>query len=242
MIKKVQAKYAAILKLFGLLTGKVFILMFLFFSLFAIFLFLAQNIFVGDTLSFDASVFLFSESLAGSSQTNMMQFFSFLGSHQFLIPANMALIIWFIFIKKVRWASVKIVAVSVSSLLLMLLLKSIFQRPRPLNPLLTEAAGFSFPSGHSLMSASFYGLVLYILFEQIKYKWWRFFLTIIIVSLVLMIGFSRIYLRVHYASDVIAGFCAGITWLILSLWILSKIEKKRGGINKEVILTQHNKI
>jgi undecaprenyl-diphosphatase len=62
-------------------------------------------------------------------------------------------------------------------------------------------------------------------YENVKNKLSKWTLIAALVLLVLFIGISRVYLRVHYASDVIAGFCVGVTWLLLSIWALGKIEK-----------------
>ncbi len=94
-----------------------------------------------------------------------------------------------------------------------------------MSPLLAGAMGFSFPSGHALMSTTFYGLLIFIVYENVKNKLLKWTLIVALCLLVLFIGISRVYLRVHYASDVVAGFCVGTTWLLLSLWGLSKIEK-----------------
>lgn len=224
MIKILQNKFSAFFKKLSLFSVEVFILIFVFFVALITFILLAKNIFVGNTYFFDANAFVFIDARVSNINTEVMEFFTFLGTHTFLIPANLLLIAWFFFIKKKRWWSIKIPAVALSSLLLMFLLKLIFERPRPSGPLLAEASGFSFPSGHALMSVSFYGLLLYIIFQSVKNTLLRICFATFFIFLILMIGFSRIYLRVHYASDVIAGFSVGITWLIVSLWILSKIE------------------
>ena len=99
-----------------------------------------------------------------SPQKNkFMLFITFLGKHQFLIPANLLLIFYFIFATHQSWFSIRVITISLSSLVLMLLLKYLFQRKRPLSPLLKAAKGLSFPSGHAIMSVTFYGLLLYIL-------------------------------------------------------------------------------
>ena len=154
-----------------------------------------------------------------------MQGFTFLGTHTFLIPANLLLTAWFLFIKKRRWYSIKVPAVALSSLLLMFILKLIFHRDRPLSPLLQVAKGFSFPSGHALMSVTFYGLLILIVWQNIQQAWLRWILSVFLVLLIMAIGLSRVYLRVHYASDVLAGFAVGLVWLLFSLWFLSKVEK-----------------
>lgn len=190
-----------------------------------LFIFLAHGIFESDTFLFDQKAFHLTDKYISSRHTALMGFLSFFGSHLFLIPANLILIVVFI-IKKEKWNSIKIPSVAISSVLMMFLLKFLFQRARPLDPLLMKAAGFSFPSGHALMSVTFYGLILYILIKQQKNIWIRMVYAIIFSGFVFMICLSRIYLRVHYASDVIAGISLGIAWLIISLWILSGAEKR----------------
>ncbi|HEU5167515.1 MAG TPA: phosphatase PAP2 family protein [Chitinophagaceae bacterium] len=155
---------------------------------------------------------------------NFMLFITFLGKHQFLIPANLILIFYFLVVKKQTWFSIRVITIAISSLVLMLLLKQLFQRKRPLSPLLKAAKGLSFPSGHAIMAVTFYGLFIYILQHSITIDWLKWFLTIIVFVLIVLIGFSRIYLRVHYASDVAAGFVIGLLWLLLSLTVLKWLE------------------
>jgi undecaprenyl-diphosphatase len=154
----------------------------------------------------------------------IMLFITFLGKHQFLIPANLILIFYFLPVKKQNWFSIRVITIAISSLVLMLLLKQLFQRKRPLSPLLKAAKGLSFPSGHAIMAVTFYGLLIYILQHSITIDWLKWFLTILVVVLIILIGFSRIYLRVHYASDVAAGFIIGLLWLLLSLAVLKWLE------------------
>ena len=106
----------------------------------------------------------------------------------------------------------------------MLFLKKLFQRKRPLAPLLAAARGLSFPSGHAIMAVTFYGLIIYIITQVIGISWLQVSLIILLIILILLIGFSRVYLRVHYASDVLAGFIIGLLWLFISLAVLDNIE------------------
>ena len=153
-----------------------------------------------------------------------MLFITFLGKHQFLIPANLILIFYFLLVKRQTWFSIRVITIAISSLVLMLLLKQLFQRKRPLSPLLKAAKGLSFPSGHAIMAVTFYGLLIYILQHTITTEWLKWFLIILVFVLIVLIGFSRIYLRVHYASDVAAGFIIGLLWLLLSLAVLKWLE------------------
>jgi len=146
----------------------------------------------------------------------IMLFITFLGKHQFLIPANLILIFYFLLVKRQTWFSIRVITIAISSLVLMLLLKQLFQRKRPLSPLLKAAKGLSFPT--------FYGLLIYILQHSISIDWLKSFLTILIIALIILIGFSRVYLRVHYASDVAAGFIIGLLWLLISLAALKWLE------------------
>ena len=157
--------------------------------------------------------------------TSFMQFITICGSHYFLIPANLLLIIYFLFIKKHRWYSIKVPMIAIGGLLLMFLLKQFFRSPRPLTPLLEPVSGLIFPSGHFLMSVTFYGLLIFLAWENITDRVWKWLLISLLIVLIILIGFSRIYLRLYYFSDVIAGFSAGIIWLTLSIWAIRKIER-----------------
>lgn len=221
-IKKGIKKLIAELALFSV---ELLVLIGIFTTALIVFIFIARQVFQGDTRWFDERVFAFIATRVNDINTSIMEFFTFLGTHTFLIPANLLLTAWFLFIQKRRWNSIKIPAVALSSLLLMFLLKFLFHRARPFDPLLQQVKGFSFPSGHALMSVTFYGLIILIIWMDVRNIWLRWTLSLLLVLLIFTIGLSRIYLRVHYASDVVAGFCVGLVWLLLSLWILGKIEK-----------------
>jgi undecaprenyl-diphosphatase len=94
------------------------------------------------------------------------------------------------------------------------LIKRLVGRERPILERLAEATGFGFPSGHAMVSSSFYGLIGYLLWINLRGKWsgaWS--IPVVTMLLLAGIGFSRIYLGVHYPSDVFAGFAAGGAWL-----------------------------
>lgn len=225
MIRYIKDRFKKYFAEFTLFSLEILVLICIFGSALIVFIFIARKVFQDHTHYFDEKVFSFIAGHVNNIHTSTMEFFTFLGTHTFLIPANLLLTAWFLFIQKRRWNSIKIPAVALSSLLLMFLLKLIFHRERPLTPLLQAAKGFSFPSGHALMSVTFYGLLIYIVWQNIKQVWLKWILSVILVLLILTIGLSRVYLRVHYASDVLAGFCVGVLWLLLSLWILDRIEK-----------------
>ena len=95
------------------------------------------------------------------------------------------------------------------------ILKNIVQRPRPTEFRIIDESGYSFPSGHSMVSAAFYGFLIYLIYKNIKNKYLKGSLISILSILIVLIGISRIYLGVHYTSDVIAGFLIAILYLII---------------------------
>lgn len=95
------------------------------------------------------------------------------------------------------------------------LLKNIVQRPRPTEYRLISEDGYSFPSGHSMVSMAFYGFLIYLIYKKIENKKLKWGLITFLGILIISIGISRIYLGVHYTSDVLAGFTISISYLIL---------------------------
>ena len=225
MIRKFSQKVKKGWAEVALLSVEMIVIIIVFILAFLGFIFIYRNVFVLKNEAFDYRVFSLLEGHVTERKNAIVLFFTFLGSHWFLIPANLVLIVYFLFIKKHRWNSIKIPVIAISSMLLMFLLKQIFGRQRPDIPLLREAHGLSFPSGHALMSVTFYGLLIYLVWEYVSHRFLKWLLMVLLVLLILMIGFTRIYLRVHYPSDVFAGFAMGFVWLVISLFVLRRIEK-----------------
>jgi len=109
------------------------------------------------------------------------------------------------------------------------LLKAVFARPRPTfsDPLAT-ALYYSFPSGHAMMSLIAYGLLGYFLFNALPERWQRVVVSAGLIVLILLIGFSRIYLGVHYLSDVLAGFAVGGLWLSFCITAMNYLQGRQG--------------
>lgn len=107
------------------------------------------------------------------------------------------------------------------------ILKYILQRPRPTEYRLIEETGFSFPSGHSMVSMAFYGYLIYLIYKYVKNKYVKWISIVLLSILICAIGVSRIYLGVHYTSDVLGGFLVSISYLILFISTVNKffIEK-----------------
>lgn len=131
-------------------------------------------------------------------------------------------IILFIIIKnkKIKWA----IPINLAcSTILNFTLKNIIQRPRPIEYRIINANGYSFPSGHSMVSMAFYGFLIYLIYKNVKNKYIKVISILLLSTLILLIGVSRIYLGVHYTSDVIGGFLLSISYLVLYVGILKRI-------------------
>ncbi len=138
---------------------------------------------------------------------------TFIGSMQALIPAVSLIALWQLQKHHTREALLIIIAVG-GSAILNVALKLYFHRQRPDVPwALAREDAFSFPSGHSLAAITLYGILGYLLMSRIKGTLARAAVLGSLVLLVLGIGVSRIYLGVHYPSDVAAGYLSGLIWL-----------------------------
>lgn len=171
----------------ALLSLEIIIVLIAFFAALAAFIVVTRMVFLEKREHLDLAVFNFLTPYVNNNNTHLMQAFSFLGSHYFLIPANILLAGYFFIVKKHRWFSIKIPVISLSSLLLMFILKQFFHRQRPLIPLLEQAKGLSFPSGHALMSFTFYGLLIYLSWNRLENKIAWYSLTILLLMLIFLL-------------------------------------------------------
>ncbi len=103
-------------------------------------------------------------------------------------------------------------------------LKQIIQRPRPIEHRIIDESGYSLPSGHSMVSMAFYGFLIYLIDKNVKNKYLKITLMIVLSLLIISIGASRIYLGVHYTSDVLAGFLVAIAYLIIYIHTINNVK------------------
>jgi len=154
-----------------------------------------------------------------------MKKITFFGSTTFLFPAYIVLIGWYLIKKKFNYA-IDIAIIGISSTAMMFALKQFFHRHRPQLPIIKGISGYSFPSGHSLSSFVFCTILIYLVWKGMMQQGYKYVLTVLLLLCPLAIGLSRVILNVHYATDVIGGFCLAIVWVILSFIILQKIRKR----------------
>lgn len=175
---------------------------------------LAEEMGEGETAGFDNAVREFVHSFAAPVLTGIMRGLSFAGSTLFLIVFGILIFIA-LYWRKHRRGAILFAVTTIGASILLSLLKHAFHRARP-EPFFDTIlpASYSFPSGHSLGSFCFYLALAAILTNRAEKLWLKIFIWTLAVMLVFLIGISRIYLGVHYPSDVLAGFIAGFVWVI----------------------------
>jgi len=196
----------------------------LFLGFLFVFAFIANEVVYEHDASFDKNIIAFLSVHSSPAMIQIMKGFTFLGSFYFLLPAYLILIGYFLINKKTAYAT-SILIIAVSSTVAMFGLKQLFQRQRPSLPLIKDISGYSFPSGHALSGFIFCSILCYIIWKGKLPTIWKWIFILLFLLVAIAIGVSRIVLNVHYATDVIASFCLGFVWVIVSLVILSKWTK-----------------
>jgi undecaprenyl-diphosphatase len=190
---------------------------------------LAEEVLRGDTTQFDATIRTAVHNHATPLLTTVMQGFSFLGSVGWVASFGALVIAACFYFKRPRIAGFLAIAM-VGASTLDSVLKLAFHRLRPVAYYGISPRSYSFPSGHALGSLCFYGILAAVLSDRMTSRKQKFFIWLIAALLVASIGFSRIYLGVHYPSDVIAGYLAGAVWVtavtIVDEILLDRREKK----------------
>lgn len=183
----------------------------IFFLFFVIFLAIAEDVFEQEIFEFDSVVYNFLVNNRNEALNNFFKIITQFGSALVLIIIT---ILCVIFIRDKKY-KILVPANLLTIAIINIVLKNFFLRPRPNELRLIEETGYSFPSGHAMASTAFYGLLIYIVHEKVENKILRNTICIMLGLLILLISISRIYVGVHYTSDVIAGTCFSIAYLIL---------------------------
>lgn len=109
--------------------------------------------------------------------------------------------------------------------MLLWLVKLLFHRARPF-PQQVAASGGSFPSGHAFAALVVYGFLIHIVWKVAKGETPRLIVSLLSALLILLIGVSRVFLNVHWFTDVLGGYSAGLAWLLLSLMMARMVEER----------------
>ena len=191
------------------------------------FAWLTDEVLDGETRQFDEVTRAAVQRIASPTMTSVMRGISFVGSTQFLTVATIAMF-WWLMSRKWKREAWLLGITMIGAAILNITLKLTFRRPRPVPFFdLTAPESFSFPSGHSLASFCFFGALTIVLTARVQE--WRLNLVTWTLSavIVLWIGLSRIYLGVHYTTDVLAGFAAALIWIAMIRFTEMQLIRRR---------------
>ena len=179
------------------------------------------NVKNGRILELDLNIYkFFSENIINDKLTPIVKIITHIGGAKIVLVLTVLAIILIKGLKNKLFLLTGIVGTAG----LNVVLKHIVQRERPnINRLIPEK-GYSFPSGHSMMSMAFYGMLIFLIFKYVKNTALKWTLIVILTILLSTIGITRIYLGVHYPSDVIGGFVVSLTYLFILTEIYNKVK------------------
>lgn len=178
-------------------------------------------------VSFDSTVISYVQGLESPPLTAVMKFFTFIGSTASVAVLTVLALLFLYVVLKHRAELILLVAAVLGANLLFITLKLFFHRARPDLHRLIEVGGYSFPSGHATNACTMYGILTFLLWRHIPTRLGRTILIVISTIMILAIGISRIYLGVHYPSDIIGGYCISMFWLTMLIWFYQRYKEKR---------------
>lgn len=183
-----------------------------------IFLFILEDVLDKEIEQFDNTIYLWLSKIIKEPITTFVKIITIMGSGYIVIPICIISIVYFWRKKEAKYILINLITIFFTNQLL----KRIVERPRPEGFRIVEELGYSFPSGHSMVSMAFYGFFIYLIYKKVKNNYIKWISISLLSLLIILIGISRIYLGVHYASDVLAGFLLSISYLGLFTHIINK--------------------
>ena len=185
---------------------KTFLVSLLFIISIFVFGYIAHEIVGENETVFDEKAFHFFAGFNSPGFITINRILTFFGASYFSLSAYIILLT-ILFLSGRKTDGINIAIIAVTSTALMFGLKEFFHRKRPDLPLIRTLDNFSFPSGHALSSFIFCSVLVYLVWKGGLHIAWKWVLSVLLMLFSICIGISRIVLRYHYASDVIAGFC-----------------------------------
>ena len=183
------------------------------------FLALAEDVFHKEIMNGDIIGYkIISTFLISDFTTPIAKFITNFGGAIFLIILTVVLVM----LIKNKKIGLSIFSNLVIITVLNQLLKRVLQRPRPTEYRIIEETGYSFPSGNSMVSMAFYGYLIYLIYKYVKNKYIKWSSIVLLSLLICSIGISRIFLGVHYTSDVLGGFFISISYLVIYVSAVNK--------------------
>lgn len=182
---------------------------------------LIEDVMDNDIMAFDEKgYFIISRYLMSDTMTSIAKCITNLANMYWLIGTSVILLIFL----KNKKTGIRIAINLGLSALVNFTIKQIIQRPRPVEHRIIDESGYSLPSGHSMVSMAFYGFLIYLIYKNVKNKYLKTVLIVLLTILIISIGVSRIYLGVHYVSDVLAGFLVAIAYLVIFIHAINNVK------------------
>ncbi len=176
---------------------------------------LCTEVWEREAFSFDRSSLLWIHQFANPELDRVMLFITSLGDPAMVVTIFISTIVW-LGMKRRYTDGIRFIIACAGGVILNQVMKLFFAKPRPeLWTRLISETSFSFPSGHAVGSMVVYGFIAYILARE--FPIYRRYIYAVASILIIVIGFSRLYLGVHYPTDIIAGYGVGILWLTTCL-------------------------
>ena len=174
--------------------------------------------------NFDQWIFVFLGSHRNNLGIEIFKIITFFGDWQFLLPVILIILVILYIKNKKRFITPYILIVSIAEIVTYIG-KILFNRSRPLLAVLHETDP-SFPSGHATIAVTFYGYLAYIIIKSSP-KRYKLSIIIMAILIIVLIGFSRLYLGVHYVSDVLAGYLVGLVFLVIGINFTNKFNTNK---------------
>ena len=188
------------------------------------FAFIAYQIATNEVLEFDTVIREWVYTLRNSLTKGILIPCTYLGNWQSLVSLALILIL---IPKTRRNIGIPMAITAISSTIIYGIVKALFQRPRPDIALhLIDQGGYSFPSGHSMNGMVFFGILIYLIRKSCNNKMVANTLTVLLSLLVITIGFSRVFVGVHFPTDILGGWSLGIALLMVAMIAIDKLEDK----------------
>ncbi|ULT59124.1 phosphatase PAP2 family protein [Neobacillus drentensis] len=178
-------------------------------------------------IRFDSTIIGYVQGWETPALTRIMMFFTFIGSAPFVVVLSLILLFFLYKVLHHRLELILFVYAVIGSAILNQLLKQFFHRMRPDFNRLIEIGGYSFPSGHAMNAFTVYATITFLLWRHISYRWGRAILLVGSIFIFILIGRSRIYLGVHYPSDIIGGYFASGFWVGTAILFFQIYKEKR---------------
>ena len=166
----------------------------------------------------DKNIYNFIISFKSSGVTKFFKIITSFAGIEFMIISVIVVLL----LKRLKHKRFFIILNLVNDIILNTLLKFLFKRERPFDLMLIEESGYSFPSGHTMVACIFYGFIIWLINKSNYSRKIKIVINSFLIILIILIGISRIYLGVHYVSDVIGGYLISISYLIIFTHFIDK--------------------